>query len=105
MDFSGFLAWLMQMGVVGLVLVCLQEILKALGFDPVLATPRAAAVVVAVVVGVVVGAVQFGWGIIIFPEISTLYDLLEALLTWIAAGQAIYQLLYVPVKRRIFASR
>lgn len=105
MDLSEFLAWLVQAGGVGLVLVAIQGILKALGFDPALATPRLASVVIAVVVGVVVGVAQFVWGFVIFPEIATLYDLLEALLTWLAAGQAIYQLLYVPARRRLFAPR
>jgi hypothetical protein len=101
MTLEQFFAWLVAAGLPGLILVVTQAILKRLGFDPAVMTPRLAALLVAALVGISAGILQFGLGLALFPEIKTPLELIQAVLAWLAAGQAIYNLAWKPAARAL----
>jgi hypothetical protein len=98
MEFKDLWAWLVTMGVPALFLVALQETLKALGFDPASASPRLAAVLLAGLVGLLVGVLQFGAGVVLFPEVTDWEGLIKIVLGWLATAQVAYNIVWKPAR-------
>lgn len=101
LTFSDFVAWLLSTGLPAALLVLFQSLLKRAGVEPAIVTPRAVAVAIVVLAGLVVAGVQFGVGIVLFPEITSFEALVKLIASWLITGQALFALAGTRVEKKI----